>query len=186
MNQMTRIVAGAEPDFIARFTTVEFLDMADMGAFGDWKVELVEGELHRMPPPGNGHSRLQASIIADLAITTAKALVRGETGIDLGNNTLLGFDAALLRGPVTDRQSLLPGDVALVVEIAETTLERDLGMKRRRYAAAGVPVYWVVDSPRAVIHVHADPIEGGYSQIRTVRFGETLEVPGTDRTIVID
>lgn len=186
MNEITRIVAVAPNEFSARFTTAEFLGMADMGAFGDWKVELVEGELHRMPPPGNSHSRLQASVVIDFAAATAKALVRGETGIDLGGDTVLGCDAALLREPVQGRQRLSPREVALVVEIAETTLDRDLGLKRRKYAAAGIQVYWVVDGGRAVIHIHAEPIDGDYAQIRTARFGEALHVPGTDRTITIE
>jgi Uma2 family endonuclease len=36
----------------ARFTTREFVQMIDAGAFADMKVELVRGELERMPPQG--------------------------------------------------------------------------------------------------------------------------------------
>lgn len=40
----------------ARFTTAEFLCMAEAGAFDDMNVELVDGELSRMTPPMNDHS----------------------------------------------------------------------------------------------------------------------------------
>ena len=38
-----------------------------------------------------------------------------------------------------------PEDVALVVEVADLTLKRDQGIKKRLYAAAGIPVYWIVN-----------------------------------------
>ena len=81
---------------------------------------------------------------------------------------------------------LRPDEVALVVEIADTTLSHDLGLKCRKYAEAGVPVYWVVDASRAVVHVHAEPVEGDYVEIHTVRFGQPLAVPGTDRAITLE
>ncbi len=73
----------------------------------------------------------------------------------------------------------------LVVEIAETTLTRDMGTKRARYAAAGIPEYWVVDGARSVVHVHREPIDCDYALIHTARFGEPLAVPGTEATILL-
>jgi hypothetical protein len=35
-------------------------------------------------------------------------------------------------------------DVALVIEVADTTYHRDRGRKWRRYAAAGIPTYMIV------------------------------------------
>lgn len=185
MNQMTRVVAAPPESFRARFTTAEFLRMCGSGAFEDWQVELVDGELQRMPPPGNDHSRLQISVIAALLSIAPKDLVRAETGIDLGDDTVLGCDAALLREPVSGNQMLLPSAVALVVEVAESTVGRDLGMKRTKYAGVGIAAYWVVDSARSVIHVHAEPIDGDYADIHTVKFGQPLVVPGMTETITL-
>lgn len=186
MNQMTRLAAAPAQGFIARFTTAEFLRMIEADIFGDDKVELVEGELHRMPPPGNDHGRLQALIVGRLFRIVAEALVRAEAGVELEEGTLVGCDAAVLRAPVTGRRMLRPGDLALIVEIADTTLTRDMGIKRRKYAQAGIPAYWVVDHSRFVIHVHAEPVDGDYVEIHTVRFGQPLTVPGTQGTIVLD
>ncbi len=169
----------------ARFTTAEFLRMCEVGAFDDIKVELVDGELERMPPPGNEHGRRQMMVGIRLSRVIDEELLRGEVGIDLGNDTVLGCDAAILAAPVSGNRVLQPGEVTLAVEVAETTMWRDMGMKRVKYAAAGIAHYWVIDGERSVVHVWGEPVNGDYAQIGTVRFGEPLAVPGTDKTIVI-
>jgi hypothetical protein len=44
-----------------------------------------------------------------------------------------------------------------VIEVADTTLSRDRGIKLRSYARAGVREYWIVNLPDARIEVHTDP-----------------------------
>ena len=186
MNQMTRIVAAPAEWSAARFTTAEFMRMIEAGVFGDDRAELIEGELYRMPPPGNDHARRVIAIVARLLRVAQESLVRAEAGIDLGEETLVGCDAALLREERTGRGMMLADNVVLVVEVAETTLSYDMGLKRSKYAGAGIPNYWVVDGARSVIHVHAEPVDGEYVDIHTVRFGQPLAVPGTDATITLD
>ena len=188
MNEMTRIGRTGAESFRARFTTAEFLRMVEASAFEDWKVELVDGELERMPPPGKEHGRRQMMIGVRLSRVVAETLLMGEVGIDLGNDTVLGCDAAVLRRPLgdADNRMLRPDEVLLAVEIADTSRERDLGLKRMRYAAAGIAHYWVVDGERGVVHVHAEPVAGDYAEITTVRFGQSLTVPGTDATITME
>ena len=38
-----------------------------------------------------------------------------------------------------------PGDIVLIVEVSDTTLDHDLGPKARLYARAGIQEYWVID-----------------------------------------
>ena len=175
-------------DFTARFTTAEFLAMCEAGAFADMKVELVDGELQRMTSPLASHASRQSLVIALLwPIARAAGLhVLGKTGLDLGEGTTMACDAALLEGPATGRRLVQPAELRLAIEIAETTAVRDLGLKRTAHATVGIPHYWVVDGVRSVVHVHAEPIDGDYAMIHTIRFGEPLAVPGTDKTIVID
>lgn len=182
MNQLARL----SPDTRARFTSAEFLHMVESGAFEGMKVELIEGELERMNPPMNGHSAAQAHVVFYLAQKMGPALVRGETGLMLNDSTVVACDAALLRAPVAENRFLTPADLLLVVEIAQTTQARDLGLKRMLYARADIPTYWAIDGTRRVIHVHAEPVDGEYTSVRTVRFGEALPVPGSDAAITLD
>jgi Uma2 family endonuclease len=50
-----------------------------------------------------------------------------------------------------------PGDLALVVEVADATLARDRGSKKRVYAQAGLPVYWIINFPERKVEVYTDP-----------------------------
>lgn len=186
MNEMTRVVAAQAESQKARITTAQFLRMCDAGVFDDdeWKIELVEGELERMPPPGNTHGQLQITILAQLLALLGTERVRAELGIQLADS-VLGCDAAVLRKPSERAGMMSSDDLLLVVEVAETTLRRDLGMKRGKYAAGGIPVYWVVDGGHGIVHVHAEPADGEYTNVRTFRFGEPLAVPGTDATITL-
>lgn len=185
MNEVTRIVAAPVAGFRARFTLAEFLRMMEIGTFDGMKVELIEGELERMPPPGNIHGLRQISLLAQLIAMVGAERVRAEQGIDLGDDTLVACDGAILSTPVIDNRMLTPADLLLVIEVAETTQRRDTEMKRIKYATAGIPFYWVVDGRRSVTHVYREPVDGDYAQIATVRFGSPLAVPGTDATITL-
>lgn len=184
MNEMTRIVASPE-SFKARFTTAEFQRMCENDVFEDWKIELIDGELERMQQPKNAHSMRQAAVMIQLAQAAGLDRTRGEIGTDLGDDTVVAADAAVLNAPILENRWLGSTELLLVVEVAETTRDRDLGMKRRKYARAGVPFYWVIDGERAVVHVFDGPDKGDYVGIALVRFGEPLAVPGTDATITL-
>jgi Uma2 family endonuclease len=188
MNEMTRVLAPSVANYRARFTTAEFQHMCKLGAFGDMKVELVDGEIERLNLPKNDHARLQSLLMFELLRVLGRdALdrVRGEVGIDLGDDTVLGGDATLFRHAVADPDWLRPEHILLVMEVSVTTLGRDLEMKLPRYAAAGIPHYWVIDAKRALVHAHSNPVEGDYKKVLTVRFGEPLAVPGTDANITL-
>lgn len=121
----------------ARFSTSEFITLCEAA---DLWLELVDGELERMSPPAGAHGERQATISALLwnVLRGSELKVTGEIGIDLGNDTVLACDAAIVRE--IDGNRFLRLDVLLlVVEIAEITLARDMGMKRERYAAASIP-----------------------------------------------
>lgn len=68
-------------------------------------------------------------------------------------------DVVVIRGEPRHYLQHHPGplDVALVVEVADTTLQRDRGFKKRLYARAGIPVYWVVNLPESRFEVYTDP-----------------------------
>ena len=67
-------------------------------------------------------------------------------------------DLAVVRRDVRERlgRHPSPDDVALVVEVAETSLRRDR-YKCEIYGKAGIPVYWIVNLPDRQIEVYSDP-----------------------------
>lgn len=68
-------------------------------------------------------------------------------------------DVAVIRGTPRDYSDRHPGpgDVAIVIEVSDTTLRRDRGLKKRIYARAGIPVYLIINLPESQIEVYTEP-----------------------------
>ena len=88
---------------------------------------------------------------------------------------------AVVRGQLRDYLQRHPGpqEVALVVEVADASLQRDQTTKKRLYAQAGIPAYWIVDLLHSHIEVYSGPSgpaeQPGYDQRRD--FGPSDAVP---------
>ena len=68
-----------------------------------------------------------------------------------------------------------PGDVGLVVEISDDSLERDRTLKLRLYARAGIPVYWIVNLRSRIVEVYEAPSGAAYA--RRAEFAAASDVP---------
>lgn len=68
-------------------------------------------------------------------------------------------DVAVVRGDRRQYAGRRPGpqDVVLVIEVADTSLGRDRGPKKRDYARAGIPVYWIVNLVAGRVEVYTAP-----------------------------
>jgi Uma2 family endonuclease len=68
-------------------------------------------------------------------------------------------DVAVVRGPLDRYRQRHPvsQEVALAVEIADLSLLRDRGIKKRAYAAATIPSYWIVNLVDSQVEVYTDP-----------------------------
>jgi hypothetical protein len=68
-------------------------------------------------------------------------------------------DGAIFHGKPEDYPQRHPGpdEVLLVIEVADTTLARDRGIKLRSYARAKLPIYWIVDLIGEAVEVYTDP-----------------------------
>ena len=88
----------------------------------------------------------------------------------------------MLRGPDTIYATRLAraGDVALLVEVSDTTYAKDSGPKLRRYASYRIPVYWIVDLNRRIVEVRTGPFgkgkQAGYALCHIYREGDEIPV----------
>ncbi|MBW4441599.1 MAG: Uma2 family endonuclease [Plectolyngbya sp. WJT66-NPBG17] len=85
-------------------------------------------------------------------------------------------DIVIVRGATQDYVDRHPTaqDIALVIEVADSTLERDRTSKKRLYARAGIPIYWIINLVDRSIEVYAQPENEDYQQQTTVT--EQIEV----------
>ena len=184
MNEQVRIRPAPTDFAFDAFTSDDFLQMMELGAFEDMRAELVGGVIEKMTPADGEHGTHNFQV----AFKIAKALgddapIAIDLAVVIDGKTVRGIDIALGRGAI--RRKTKGSDLLLAVEIADTTLGRDLGAKAVDYSRAGIETYWVVDLNSRVVHVMAQPGEEGYAERGIVRFGEPLAVPGADATIVI-
>ena len=125
-------------------------------------VELLEGWIvTKMPhnPPHDGsisliHRRL-------MRLLSEEWLIRIQSSITTRDSEPEP-DLALVRGPNEPYFSHhpRPQDIALLIEVANTTLRQDREEKGRLYARARIPVYWIVNLVDALIEVYTDPRAG--------------------------
>ena len=117
------------------------------------RYELIDGELLVSPSPEMEHQYAVGHLIVALASYLARQRVgvvtTSPSDVELAMDTLVQPDVYVVpfeadgRRP---RQRPYTGALLLVVEVlSPSTAGCDRLKKRRRYARAGVPEYWVVD-----------------------------------------
>jgi Uma2 family endonuclease len=89
-------------------------------------------------------------------------------------------DISVVRGEIRDYLNRHPGpaDVVLVVEVADSSLDHDRGVKLAIYARAGIPVYWIVNLIDRQVEVYTEPDQatGQYAAIASHQGGEDVPV----------
>jgi Uma2 family endonuclease len=56
----------------------------------------------------------------------------------------------------------------LLVEVAESSLASDQGLKLELYAGAGIAEYWIVHVEQHILVAHRDPADGRYRTVVTI------------------
>lgn len=172
---------------VRRFSVAEYHLMIEAGVFADdYRFELLEGwiiskSMTRLPPHDVAIDLLQEWLSRNVPPGWR---VRIQSAITLGDSEPEP-DLAVVRGVARDYLARHPGpgDLALVVEVSDSSLREDQGLKARVYARAGLPTYWIVNVAEGRVEVHTDPTGPGRSPSY-----RSIEVVGPDGAIplVID
>lgn len=91
-------------------------------------------------------------------------------------------DIVIVQGDRRDYAERHPyaDEVALVVEVADTTLQRDRTNKKRLYARAGVAIYWIINLIDRQIEVYTRPLSNAetpdYQDRQDFLFEDTIPV----------
>jgi Uma2 family endonuclease len=169
----------ASPE-VYRFTVDEYERMA--GVLDDPRVELIDGYLVRKMGKKPPHIWAVRSILEKLP----SLLPPGWTWWKEDPVRIPDFDepepdVAVLRGSAEDYRDRIPdaSDVAILIEVAEITLDRDRGKKLAAYAEGGIAAYWIVNMLDRRVELYTGPYSHGYSN--RVDFTDGQNVP-----VVID
>ncbi len=173
--------------YLRRFTVDEYHRMIDIGILTeDDPVELLEGWVrYKMPRNPIHDSRIEvARRVIERALPPTWS-IRDEKAITLSDSEPEP-DLVLALGPPERYDSHHPGasEIALIVEVANTTLTSDRDEKGLVYARASIPVYWIINLVDRQIEVYTDPSgpvpTPAYRQRQDHRPGDAvpLQLPG--------
>ncbi|HYG77858.1 MAG TPA: Uma2 family endonuclease [Planctomycetota bacterium] len=164
---------------IWRLTVEEYHEMVRTGIIGeDDNVELLEGFLVQKMTKYPAHSFSSGALQDAIgALNLPGYFLRMQDPITFKDSEPEP-DLALVRGQRRDftTRHPHPSEVAFIAEVADASLYRDKGLKKRIYAMGGIPVYGIVNVSSKRIEVFTDPDTNGNYQ-KSQQFGTDQHVP---------
>lgn len=164
------------------FTVDEYYKMAEVGILepGD-RVELIHGEILKMSPIKSFH----ASIVDNLHdlllfLLREKAIIRSQNPLRISDYSEPEPDLTIAHyhSHKYRHQHPRPEDVHFLIEVADTTLQKDRKIKLLLYAEAGIAVVWIVNLKNHTVEVYTNPINGVYQELNTLKIGDVLRFAG--------
>jgi Uma2 family endonuclease len=128
----------------------------------DDKVELLNGDIVLMSPVGPRHAshvKLLRVLLGN--IYREKAVIGVQDPVDLGDFDQPEPDISVLV-PSKDfylKRHPTANEIQLLIEVSDSTLERDRAFKLPIYAKAGIPFFWIVNLIDKKVECYANPHE---------------------------
>ena len=157
-----------EPNTLKYWTANEYRQMSELGILdANDRTELIEGQVLVMAAKGTPHVlglRLLA-VALDTLLENQPFFVSTQDPIQLNDFSEPEPDLAIVRGTALDYADRHPdsNDLALVVEVADSTLKYDCEVKDKLYAQSGIEDYWVLDVKNRKLHIFRNPTATGYT-----------------------
>jgi Uma2 family endonuclease len=165
------------------WTRAECERLEALGVFDQMHLELIEGELiNKTMSKNRPHVGVAALLTAWLIQVFGARRVNAEAPINVApqdNPTNEPVPDLIVVKPEYSESRFWsaqpePGDLDLVVEIADTSLAFDLSVKAALYARAGIVEYWVLDLTGRRLIVHRDPEGAKYRSVISYNQDEGL------------
>jgi Uma2 family endonuclease len=128
------------------------------------RAEIIDGELFMMAPPSTGHQIISRELVGQLwqflrgkpcQVFPAPFGVRLFPREDLRDDTFLEPDIVVVCDPAKLTKAGCEGAPDMVVEILSPSNTRhEMLLKFKKYLAAGVREYWVVDGDEKTVEIH--------------------------------
>ncbi len=167
MLDLPSIAIAVEPTSLERWTVDAYHQMSALGILetGE-RTELIAGQITVMTAKGTPHVsalRLLATHL-DAFLLDRPFFAITQDPIHLDDLSEPEPDLAVVRGRALDYASHhpQPEDIALIVEVADSTLKQDCTIKDKLYAQAGITNYWVQDLKNQQLHVFRKPTASSY------------------------
>ena len=164
-----------------RFTVDQYHQMIETGIIKeDDRVELLDGWIVQKMPPNPPHSQAVRRLNRWFTRALGEDWVLGVQDPATMTHSEPEPDLVIARGPEERYGDRHPGplDIALVIEVADTSLSEDRSAKFSIYARARIPIYWIVNLIDRRVEVYTQPRGGKNPTYRTRRdYGPAESVP---------
>lgn len=170
------------PRLVHRFSIEEYERLVKIGFLTPSdRAELIDGWLVDKMPQNPRHAG-----VVDVASKTIERLLpeawttRSQLPVRLPGDNAPEPDLAIVPAPSEQYFERHPTekDVALVIEVSDSTLDEDRRLKLPQYARAKIPLYWIVNLVDRVVEVYSEP-RGGKTPTykQQTDYGPSAEVP---------
>lgn len=151
------------------------------GVYEGQSVELLDGIVADMSPQGPRHGNAVSRISTRLVVRLSAAfgeryLVRPQTPLSASDIATPEPDIAIVDWDSSTADAH-PHSAHLIIEIAQSSHERDLDTKPVIYAGAAVAQYWVIDLVAREVVVHTDPLPADPVRGRPATYGTVRHLP---------
>jgi Uma2 family endonuclease len=176
-----------------RFTLAEYHRLIKLGFLTeDDRVELIRGELVQMAAKGTRHSVCNTKLVRELdRLIGDRAVVRGQEPIILPADSEPEPDVVIAQGHPDSYLSShpVPGDILLVIEVSDSTLEYDQTVKLSLYAEDQIQDYWIVNLVANQLERYSQPYQDaqgnfGYRSKQISLRNETVHLPGLNNSLL--
>ena len=165
------------PGGLFRLSVQDYHEMIEAGILTpEDKVELIDGYLVKKMPQNTPHSSTIMRITKILIrVLPADWNARIQLPITLASSEPEP-DAALVRGDDRsfDTRHPEPADFGIVIEVADSTLAFDRGIKLELYAEAHIPEYWIVNLVENQVEVYTQPQGTSYTTRTDYTTGQSV------------
>ncbi len=168
------------PTSLYRLTLEQYEAMVDRGILGPRdRVHLIDGFLVSKMTENDPHATadLLCGEALDRIVPTGWHIRPGKPIRIPGLTSKPQPDRSVVRGAVRDyaRRSPAPAEIALVVEVSDTSLADDR-ILAGLYGRAGIPFYWIVNVVDGQVEVYSRPGPSGYGVLDVLAPGHVLSV----------
>ncbi|MFP4089061.1 MAG: Uma2 family endonuclease [Cyclobacteriaceae bacterium] len=144
----------------------EYHRMAEVGILApEERVELIDGEIITMSPIGKEHLAIVGRINALLTpMLAGKHIVFSQSPVIIHGHSEPEPDLMVVpfRDDFYASTGVTQDDVLLIIEVSDSTLQKDLEVKLPLYARAGIAEAWIIDIKSRELHQYVHPEKGSY------------------------
>lgn len=160
--------------------------MIEAGILDDRQVELLNGEIVEMSPESISHAHLSDVVERYLRqLLGDRAWIRVGKPITLSNHSEPEPDLCICRDIRYNTHHPYADDIFWLIEFSDSSLAKDLQVKTKIYAQAGIQEYWVMNLKAMQLIVFRSPTQDGYQSEQTLTQGSINPLAFPDVSVLV-